>query len=147
MAIIGANLPKNLEIRKIPQASGNVLKRYWWENTGLIKLGKQWKPDILYCIANMTPLIPTSYNKALMIQNVAPLTPKALYMLLRCEGLKKFSQMLANTILTLLSTALCKKTIVLSQATQNILKKYLPFKIQKPLLRASSCSGFCVFYG
>lgn len=133
---------KNLEIRKIPQASGNVLKRYWWENTGLIKLGNQWKADVLYCIANMTPLIPTIYKKVLMIQNAAPLTPKALYMLVKYEGLKKFFQMLANTILTLLSAALCKKTIVLSNATKKLLQRYLPFKKTNIIYHGIDTSSF-----
>ncbi len=118
---------KNLEIRKIPQASSNVFKRYWWENTGLLKLCKTWKADLLYCIANMIPLIPANCKTYMMLQNVAPITPKALYAVYKFEGTKPFLQMLANCFLTIFAAAFSNKTFVLSQSSDNLLKKWVPF--------------------
>lgn len=120
-------LQKNLEIRKIPQASGNVLKRYWWENTGLLKLCKTWKADLLYCIANMIPLIPSGRPTYMMLQNVAPITPSALTAVLKHEGIKPFLQMVANCVLTLYAAAFSHKTFVLSQSSDSLIKKWIPF--------------------
>ena len=118
---------KNLEIRKIPQASGNVLKRHWWENTGLLKLCKSWKADLLYCIANMIPIIPACCPTYMMLQNVAPITPKVLIEVLKYEGPKPFLQMLANCFLTIFAAAMNKKTFVLSKSSDTLIKKWVPF--------------------
>ena len=135
LAVIqGIQLPEevykkpNLTIKKISDkiGSANLFKRYWWENTGLIKLCKLWKADILYCIANMTPLIPAGIPTYTMIQNVAPLTPKVFSLLLKYEGLKSFSKMLANSFLTLYACLHSNKVIVLSHATKQLLLTYLP---------------------
>ena len=91
VVIQGIQLPdevykkSNLTIKKISSKTGseNLIKRYWWENTGLIKLCKLWKADLLYCIANMTPIIPAGIPTYTMIQNVAPLTPKVFSLLLK----------------------------------------------------------------
>lgn len=134
VVIQGIQLPdevykkKNLRIRKISEKTGseNLLKRYWFENTGLIKLCKLWKADILYCIANMTPIIPAGIPTYTMLQNVAPLTPKVFSLLLKFEGLKSFSKMLANSFLTLYASLRSNKVIVLSKATKQLLLNYLP---------------------
>ena len=133
---------KNLDIRVIKQASGNVLKRYWWENTGLLKLCKTWKTDLLYCIANMTPIIPPPCPKVVMIQNVAPLTFRVFSMLLKHEGPKKFIQMFANNVLTLIASATSQKTIVLSKATQLLLKRWLPFIDTEIIYHGINTSAF-----
>ena len=132
----------NLDIRVIKQASESVLKRYWWENTGLLKLCKRWKADLLYCIANLAPILPSSCPKVLMIQNVAPLTYKVFTMLYKYEDSKKFLQMLANTILTLVSAIISSKTIVLSKATQRLLKGILPFVSSKVIYHGIDPSSF-----
>ena len=134
VAIQGIDLPDevykkpNLKIRKISNktSSENLFKRYWWENTGLIKLCKLWKADILYCIANMTPLVPIKTNTIVMIQNVAPLTPRVLSYLLKFEGIKPFLKMFANTILTIIASIKSDKTIVLSKATNKLLLSLVP---------------------
>ena len=135
LAVIqGIQLPEelynkpNLTIKKISEktSSENLFKRYLWENTGLIKLCKLWKADILYCIANMTPIIPAGIPTYTMLQNVAPLTPKVFPLLLKYEGLKSFSKMLANSFLTLFACIISKKVIVLSHATKELLLRFLP---------------------
>lgn len=134
VVIQGINLPDelynkpNLTIRKISNktSSENIIKRYWWENTGLIKLCKLWKADILYCIANMVPLVPIKTKTIVMIQNVAPLTPRVLSYLLEYEGIKPFLKMFANTILTIIASIKSDKTIVLSKATNKLVLSLVP---------------------
>lgn len=133
---------RNLEIRKIKVASGNVLKRYVWENTGLIKLCNSWKADVLYCIANIIPIVSTTSKKIVMIQNVAPITPKVLTMLLKYEGIKKFLQMLSNSFLTIFATLFSHKTIVLSFATKALIKKYVPFSEPEVLYHGVNVKDF-----
>lgn len=52
-----ATIPEyaNLEIRKIPEASSNPIRRYLWENTGLIDLCHSWKADLLFCVGQILP--------------------------------------------------------------------------------------------
>ena len=135
VVIQGIQLPEevykkpNLTIKKISDkiGSANLFKRYWWENTGLIKLCKHWKADILYCIANMTPIIPAGIPTYTMLQNVAPITVNALKAILSIEGPNPFLRMLANTALTLYAAIISKKTLVLSQSSNTLLKSLIPF--------------------
>ncbi len=135
VAIQGIDLPNevykksNLTIRKISDkiGSANLFKRYWWENTGLIKLCKLWKADILYCIANMTPIIPAGIPTYTMLQNVAPITKKVLNEVYKYEGLKPFLRMTANSILTLYSVFISKKMLVLSESSDKLLKSWVSF--------------------
>ena len=118
----------NLDIRVIKQASESVLKRYWWENTGLLKLCKRWKADLLYCVANMIPLFsPIFFPTIMMLQNVAPITPKTVQSVYKTEGIKQFMKMLMNTFLTLYSSAFSKKIFVLSEHSNSLIKKWVPF--------------------
>lgn len=134
VAIQGIDLPDevykkpNLTIRKISNktSSENLIKRYWWENTGLLKLCKLWKADILYCIANMTPLVPAGISTYTMLQNVAPITPQTLNKVLKIEGIKPFLRMLTNSILTLYAGIISKKVLVLSESSNSLLQKWLP---------------------
>ena len=136
LAVIqGITLPEdlynkpNLEIKKISENIGstNLLKRYWWENTGMIKLAKNWKADAIYCIANIAPVIPTGLPIYLMLQNVAPITRKVLRSVFKFEGLKAFLKLVANTYLTLFSVIISKKTFVLSDSAEKLIKGWLPF--------------------
>ena len=135
VVIQGIQLPEevykkpNLTIKKISEKTGseNLFKRYWWENTSLIKLCKLWKADILYCIANMTPIVPAGIPTYTMLQNVAPITGNALKAILSIEGLKPFLRMAANTVLTLYAAMISKKTLVLSQSSDKLLKSWVPF--------------------
>ena len=135
VAIQGIELPEelykkpNLTIRKISDktSSENLFKRYWWENTGLIKLCKHWKADILYCIANMTPIIPAGIPTYTMLQNVAPITKNVLNDVKKYEGLKPFLRMTANCILTLYAAFISKKMLVLSESSDKLLKSWVPF--------------------
>ncbi len=136
LAVIqGIDLPEdiytksNLKIKKISDKIGsvNLLKRYWWENTSLIKLAKYWKADLIYCIANIAPIIPTGLPIYTMIQNVAPITKEVLRSVFMTEGIKSFLKMLANTYLTLFSSLISMKVLVLSESSDTLLKSWLPF--------------------
>lgn len=134
VVIQGIDLPKevyqkkNLIIKKISDKVGseNIIKRYWWENTSLIKLCKLWKADILYCIANITPILPSNTNTVVMIQNVAPLTDKVLFKVLKSEGIKSFLKMFINCLLTLYAGIISKRIIVLSESSNKLIKEWLP---------------------
>ena len=136
LAVIqGITLPEeiynkpNLSIRLISDEIGstNLIKRYWWENSGMIKLAKNWKADLIYCIANIAPIVPTGLPIYTMLQNVAPITKKVLRTVYKSEGLKPFLKMLANTYLTLFSTIISRKTLVLSDSSEKLLKEWIPF--------------------
>ncbi len=134
VVIQGIDLPqeiynkKNLEIKKISDStsSQNLIKRFWWENTGLIKICKLWKADVLYCIANMTPIVLAPIPTIVMIQNIAPLTPKVLFRLFCYEGIKPFLKMFFNSLLTLYASFISKKVLVLSEDSHKILKLMIP---------------------
>ena len=134
VVIQGIDLPqeiynkKNLEIKKISDStsSQNIIKRFWWENTGLIKICKLWKADVLYCIANMTPIVLAPIPTIVMIQNIAPLTPKVLFRLFCYEGIKPFLKMFFNSLLTLYASFISKKVLVLSEDSHKILKLMIP---------------------
>lgn len=135
VVIQGIELPQelykqpNLEIRKIADSIGsnNILKRYWWENTGLIKLCKRWKADVLYCIANMAPIVPVGIPTVTLLQNVAPITPRVFSALFRTEGFKPCLRMAANALLTLYAAARSNKMLVLSKSSDELLRKWIPF--------------------
>ncbi|HNW13006.1 MAG TPA: glycosyltransferase family 1 protein, partial [Candidatus Rifleibacterium sp.] len=113
-------------IRVIPEASGNVFKRYFWENTGLISLCQSWNADLLFCVANIIPLRNPGIPVAVMIQNVAPLTPRVLYLLKKFEPVQKYLQMLLLQKLTLYAVRNSQKVISLSQAAAGLLQKWQP---------------------
>jgi glycosyltransferase involved in cell wall biosynthesis len=135
VAIQGIDLPDevykkpNLTIRKISNktSSENLIKRYWWENTGLLKLCKLWEADILYCIANMTPIIPAGIPTYTMLQNVAPITKQTLNNVLKYEGFKPFLRMNAISVLTLYAAFISKKMLVLSESSDKLIKYWIPF--------------------
>lgn len=116
----------NLEIQVIKEASGNVFQRYLWENTGLINLCKSWQADLLYCVANIIPLRNPGIPVVVMIQNVAPLTPRALHMMKKYEPVAKYLQLLLLQKLTLFATAKSSSVIALSEATAALLQHWLP---------------------
>lgn len=117
---------ENLTIRVIPEASGNVFKRYFWENTGLINLCQSWKADLLFCVANIIPLRNPGIPVAVMIQNVAPLTPRVLYLLKKFEPVQKYLQMMLLQKLTLYAVRNSQKVIALSHATARLLQEWHP---------------------
>ena len=117
---------KNIEILQIKKASGNLISRYLWENTGLISLCKEKKADLLFCVANIMPLINPGIPVVVMVQNVAPLTPKVRKLLFKFEPLAKTLQMLSLQWLTLHALRNADKIISLSHATAELLKKWVP---------------------
>ncbi len=117
---------ENLSIKVIPEASGNVLKRFFWENTGLISLCQSWNADLLFCVANIIPLRDPGIPVAVMIQNVAPLTPRVLYLLKKFEPLQKYLQILLLQKLTLYALRNSQKVIALSHATARLLQEWQP---------------------
>lgn len=117
---------KNLEIVRVKQASGNLLSRYYWENTGLIELCRSWNADALFCVANVVPLVDPGIEVVLMVQNVAPLTPRALKMLWRFEPAAKALQMLALKWLSLFSISRAGRIISLSHATAKLIERIKP---------------------
>lgn len=114
----------NLELKTIPEASGNVFKRFLWENTTLIDLCHSWKADLLYCVANIIPFRSPGIPVAVMIQNVAPLTPRVLYLLKKHEPTTKFLQMLLLQKLTLFAVRNSSAIIALSDASVKLLKDW-----------------------
>jgi len=116
----------NIEIIKVKEASGNLIARYLWENTKLITLCKSTKADILFCVANIMPLINPGIPVVVMIQNVAPLTPHVRKILFKYEGIHKSLQMLLLQALTMHALKKADRIISLSHATNNLLKKWQP---------------------
>jgi len=116
----------NLELKTIPEASGNVFKRFLWENTALIDLCHSWKADLLYCVANIIPFRNPGIPVAVMLQNVAPLTPKVLYLLKKYEPAPKFLQMLLLQKLTLFAARKSHAVIALSNDSVKLLQKWVP---------------------
>lgn len=131
----------NLEIRVIKEASGNPFNRYLWENSGLIKLCRSWRADQLFCVANIIPLVNPGIPVTVMIQNVAPLTPRVLTMLRQLEPIGKYLQMLFLQKLTLMAIKRAAVTISLSQATASLLKEWVP-GINSPVLYHGISSTF-----
>lgn len=120
------NLPENLELIKIPEASGNVFTRFFWENFYLPKLCKSTQADLLYCVANIAPLIDPGVPIVTMIQNAAPLTPAVLKKLWHYEPATKALQMLLLKALTLHALKKSKRVIALSKASDKLIKMYVP---------------------
>lgn len=123
---VGITSQPNLELRTIKEASGNVFWRYLWENTRLIDLCREWRADLLYCVANVIPLRDPGIPTVVMIQNVAPLTPKVLYLLKKYEPAGKYLQLLMLQKLTLFAASNSRTVIALSQATSDLLESWLP---------------------
>lgn len=121
--LAGVKEQKNLEIIRVSEASANLFRRYYWENSGLIKLCRTWRADLLFCVANVIPLINPGIPVFLMIQNVAPLTPKAIKMLWHYESAAKTLQMLALKWLSLFSIGRADGIISLSNATARLIKR------------------------
>lgn len=117
---------KNIRIIKVKEASGNLIERYLWENTKLIELCKSTKADILFCVANIMPLINPGIPVVVMIQNVAPLTPRVRKTLFKYEGIHKSLQMLLLQALTMHALKKANRIISLSHATNALLKKWQP---------------------
>ncbi len=116
----------NLEIRRIPEASSNPIRRYLWENTGLIDLCRSWKADLLFCVANIIPLRSPGIPVAVMIQNVAPLTRKVLYLMKKTETWVSYLRMLYMQKLTLFAIRNSSRVIVLSQDSLNLVQQWQP---------------------
>ena len=116
----------NLEIKQVKEASGNILARYYWENTSLISLCKSWKADMLLCVANIAPIFDPGIPVIVMIQNVAPLTPRVSKLLYRFESLKESLQLFLLKKLTLRSIKNANAVISLSHATADLLKEWVP---------------------
>ncbi|HNW11283.1 MAG TPA: glycosyltransferase family 1 protein [Candidatus Rifleibacterium sp.] len=123
-----ATIPEyaNLEIRKIPEASSNPIRRYLWENTGLIDLCHSWKADLLFCVANIIPLRSPRIPVVVMIQNVAPLTRKVLYLMKKTETWASYCRMLYMQKLTLFAIRNSARVMVLSQDSFNLLQQWQP---------------------
>ncbi|MFZ5949766.1 MAG: glycosyltransferase family 4 protein [Candidatus Rifleibacteriota bacterium] len=119
-------LRKNLEIQVIRQASADFYSRYYWENTGLIELCHSWGADVLFCVANVSPLVDPGISVILMIQNVAPLTLRAIKMYRRFEPFSQVFRMLLIRWLTMLSLARAGRVIALSNATAKLIKGLNP---------------------
>lgn len=117
---------KNIEIIKVKEASGNIFSRFLWENTQLIKLCKSTQADILYCVANVIPLVNPGIPVVVMIQNVAPVTPRVRKAMFKFEGIKKSLQMLLLQVLTLRALHKANHVISLSYATKKLLRKWVP---------------------
>jgi glycosyltransferase involved in cell wall biosynthesis len=115
---------KNLELLVVKEASQNTLKRFYWENTGLIKLCKDWQADLLFCVANIVPLIKPDIPVVVMVQNIAPLTPGVLKRLWKYEPATKALQMLVLKFLTLFALRHADCVIALSQATRRLLQHH-----------------------
>lgn len=117
---------KNIRIIKVKEASGNLITRYFWENTKLIELCKSTKADILFCVANVIPLVKLDIPVVVMIQNVAPLTPRVRKKLFKHEGIHKSLKMLLLQALTMHALKNTTHTICLSNASVNLIKKWYP---------------------
>ncbi len=124
--LAGVKEQSNLEIVRVAEASANLFRRYYWENTGLIELCRSWNADLLFCVANVIPLVNPGIPVFLMIQNVAPLTPKAIKMLWRYESAAKTLQMLALKWLSLFSISRADGIISLSDATARLVRRLKP---------------------
>ncbi len=116
----------NLELKIIPEASSNVFRRFLWENTSLISLCHSWHADLLYCVANIIPLRKPCVPVAVMIQNVAPLTPKVLYLLKKFESVGKYAQMLLLQKLTAYAIRNSNSIIALSKNSTELIKSLVP---------------------
>ncbi|MEW6708816.1 MAG: glycosyltransferase family 1 protein [Candidatus Riflebacteria bacterium] len=117
---------ENFEIQVISEASADFYSRYFWENTGLIKLCHKWGADVLFCVANVSPIIDPGIPVVLMIQNVAPLTLRAIKMYRRFESVSQVFRMLLIRWLTMLSLARAGRVIALSKATARLIKSLNP---------------------
>lgn len=129
----------NLEIIRVSEASTNLFRRYYWENTGLISLCRTWRADLLFCVANVIPLIDPGIPIVLMVQNAAPLTLKVIKMLWRYESAAKSLQMLTLKWLTLVSISRANKIIALSNATARLIKRLKPSADLEVLYHGISC--------
>lgn len=116
----------NLKFRVIKEASGDMVSRYLWENTGLISLCREWGADALFCVANVAPVINPGIPVSLMVQNVAPLTPKVFKLLWKHEPLSQSLRMLLIKWLTHLSLARADQVVALSRATAGLIRLYHP---------------------
>ncbi|GAB4267451.1 MAG: glycosyltransferase family 1 protein [Candidatus Rifleibacteriota bacterium] len=116
--------PKNLEIKIIRAASGNVFKRFLWENTELIKLCREWQADLLFCVANVIPLRKPPCQVVVIIQNVAPFTPRVFKQLKRFEPITDLLRMYLLKILGNFAIRNSDQVISLSHATARLLKKF-----------------------
>ncbi len=131
----------NLRIKKIAEASGSAIKRYIWENTGLLRLCKDWAADMLFCVANVTPFIQPQIPVTVMIQNVAPLTPEVFQLLRKFEPISKYWQMKFLQFLTIRAIKTSSTVISLSRATSQLLKVYCP-EISSPIIYHGTTAGF-----
>lgn len=114
---------ENLEIVVIKEASGNIIKRYLWENSGLVRLCKDWQADLLFCVGNIIPILRPKIPVVVMIQNIAPLTPRVFKLLKRFEPIYKSLQMLLLKGLSLFAIKNADQVISLSEATARLVKK------------------------
>ncbi|PKL46601.1 MAG: hypothetical protein CVV42_15955 [Candidatus Riflebacteria bacterium HGW-Riflebacteria-2] len=123
----------NLTLKVVPEASGNVFQRYLWENTGLIRICKEWQADRLLCVANIIPFVSPGIPVTVILRNVAPLTPRVFKMLRQYEPKLKLAHFYFLRMLTLYAARKSDSVISLSYATASLLKKWAP-EVNSPVL-------------
>ena len=122
----GISEKNNLQIKVVSEASGDLFRRFYYENTGLIELCHSWKADLLFCVANIAPIVNPGIPVVLMVQNVAPLTPGVARMYWKFEPAFQSLRMLFLKWLSLASISRSSRVIALSEATSSLLRRHNP---------------------
>lgn len=113
----------NIEIHPVDYAHMGILARLAWENFRLWEICRQEKADLLFCPANIIPLIKPGIPLVSMVRNVAPFYPQVKRKLFFYEGLRKGVHMLVLQFLTDWAVKNSDYIIYLSRATKKLIEK------------------------
>ena len=113
----------NLRIRRVRPRWPGFAGRYGWENTELIALVREIRADVVFFPGNILPVRSVGARSGVMVQNVAPLTPRVRRDLFRYEGWAEGLRMLMLQALTHDAVRRADQVISLSQATRALVAR------------------------
>jgi glycosyltransferase involved in cell wall biosynthesis len=116
----------NIHLIEVPAADAGLSARWSFENGELTQWCRQQQPDLLFCLANIIPLRDPGVPIVMLVQNVAPLTPRVRRLTARYEGRGPALRQLALEWLTVRSVRHSAAAICMSEATRTLVGRRAP---------------------
>jgi glycosyltransferase involved in cell wall biosynthesis len=121
----GFSLPTggpNIELLFIDEAQLGVIPRLAWENFQLWQVCRETRADLLFCPANLIPLLKPKIPVVSMVRNVAPFYPQVRQLLSRYEGRGKSLHMSVLRSLSCRAVRTADHVLYLSHATETLIE-------------------------